>query len=324
MNKNNSMKKRIFEIIQIGNVSDAPSIIFDVFIVAAILINIFITFFETFKVAEPYAAAINGVELATIIIFIIEYGLRIWTANYLYPDKKPAAAIWKFGSSFYGIVDLLTIVSFFLPFAFSSGVSVFRMIRVVRILHLFRINSKYDTFNVITEVLKEKKNQLLASVFMIIILMLSSSLLIYGFEHDAQPENFENAFSGVWWAMSTMFTVGYGDIYPITIVGKMAAMLITLLGVMLVAIPTGIISAGFVEYSTKMRMGSENKDERLTEVRLYPGHEWIGQCIKDLDISRQTIVVLVIRDNKNIRPKGDTYFKENDTVVLFNRQFYNK
>ena len=118
---------------------------------------------------------------------------------------------------------------------------------MARIFHLFRLNARYDSFNVITTVLYEKRNQIISSVFIVVIPMLASSLCMYSVEHDAQPEVFRNAFSGVWWSMSTLLTVGYGDIYPITTLGRLMAICIAYLGVGVVAIPTGIISAGFVE-----------------------------------------------------------------------------
>ena len=124
--------------------------------------------------------------------------------------SKSRATI-RFLVSFDGIVDLLTII----PAFFLSGFVIFRMLRVARVFHLFRLNAKYDSFNVITTVLYEKWNQIISSVFIVLILMLASSLCMYSVEHDAQPEVFRNAFSGIWWSMSTLLTVGYGDIYPI-------------------------------------------------------------------------------------------------------------
>lgn len=119
------------------------------------------------------------------------------------------------------------------------------MLRIIRIFRLFRINAYYDSLNVITEVIVGKKQQLLSSVFIILILMISSSLCMYSLENKAQPEVFTNAFSGIWWAASTLLTVGYGDIYPVTTMGKIFGIFIAFLGVGMVAIPTGIISAGF-------------------------------------------------------------------------------
>ncbi|MDE5588904.1 MAG: ion transporter, partial [Acetatifactor sp.] len=218
-----SVKRRVFKIIQIGNRADIPSMCFDIFIIFVILVNIAVTFFQTFEEAAGYAGMIGSVELITMVIFLVEYVLRIWTADCLYPEKSYPAACFKFAVSFYGVVDLLTILPYFCPFFIPSGAIAFRMLRVVRILHLFRINSRYDAFNVITEVLKDKRNALVSSIFLVLVLMLASSLCMYGLEHEAQPENFSNAFSGIWWSVSTLLTVGYGDIYPVTIGGRMMA-----------------------------------------------------------------------------------------------------
>ena len=106
--------------------------------------------------------------------------------------SKSRATI-RFLVSFDGIVDLLTII----PAFFLSGFVIFRMLRVARVFHLFRLNAKYDSFNVITTVLYEKRNQIISSVFIVLILMLASSLCMYSVEHDAQPEVFRNAFSGI-------------------------------------------------------------------------------------------------------------------------------
>ena len=153
-------KKRIFDIIQIGNRKDMPSTAFDIFIVVVILVNLFITIFDTFDESAPYTDILDRLELVTIIIFTVEYILRVWTAEYLYPKKEFWKAKLKFIFSFNGIVDLLTFFPYYLPFFFPAGVVAFRMLRVVRIFRLFRINSQYDAFNVILNVLNEKKNQL--------------------------------------------------------------------------------------------------------------------------------------------------------------------
>ncbi|MBR1703290.1 MAG: ion transporter [Lachnospiraceae bacterium] len=252
MAKIEKYKKRIFDIIQIGSREDIPSTIFDIFIVCMIILSIAVTFLETFDEFASYKAVMDAIELFTILVFMVEYILRIWTSEYLYPDCGKGEAVNRFLFSFYGIVDFLTIVSYF-SVLYSNGAIVLRMIRVVRILRLFKVNQSFDAFNVLAEVLKEKLNQIISSLFMIFMLMLGASLCMYGFEHEAQPEVFDNAFSGMWWAMSTVLTVGYGDMYPITLGGRVAAILIALLGVCVVAIPTGVISAGFVEYYARLR-----------------------------------------------------------------------
>lgn len=255
-------KKRIFDIIQIGSRVDVASKIFDVFIVIMIITSITVTFMQTFDELDPYDPILNKIELFTIIVFIIEYLLRIYTSDLLYPEASRGRAIWDFIFSFYGLVDLLTIISYFMVLD-SNGIVAFRMIRAVRILRLFKVNTSSDAFNVVAGVLKERKNQILSSIFMIAMLIMAASLCMYGFEHDAQPDVFNNAFSGIWWAMSTVLTIGYGDIYPITIGGRIIAIVIALLGVCAVAIPTGVISAGFVEYYARLKRAEG-------EIRLSP------------------------------------------------------
>ncbi|MBR1568719.1 MAG: ion transporter, partial [Lachnospiraceae bacterium] len=192
---NNKIRKRIFEILQIGNREDLPSSLFDYFIVFAIILNIFTVFFSTFDVSLKYDGILNVIEGVTSVIFLIEYILRLVTADYLYPTDSKVKARFHFIFSFYGIIDLLAFLPFFLPFAFNSGLVAFRMLRVMRIFRLFKINAQYDAFNVVLDVLKEKRQQIFSSVVLILIMMMASSLCMYSVEHEAQPDVFQNGFS---------------------------------------------------------------------------------------------------------------------------------
>lgn len=317
MNNLEKIKKRVFEIIQIGNQTDIPSLIFDVFIVFIIVLNIVITFCLTFAQLARYAALLQTVELVTIVIFAVEYVLRLWTAQYLYPDMGHGRAKWQFAFSFYGIVDLLTILPYFLPLVFPSGAVAFRMFRVVRILRLFRINAKYDAFHVITTVLKEKRNPLIYSIFLVLVLMMASSLCMYGLEHEAQPEHFSNAFSGIWWSVSTLLTVGYGDIYPITVGGQIMAIVIAFLGVGMVAIPTGIISAGFVEYYTSIKKGTvASLDADFVTLEITLEHPFIGQSLEQLALPQGLYVATVLRDRDVLIPQRELKIQAGDIMVL--------
>ena len=311
------IKKRIFEIIQIGNRTDIPSLCFDVFIVLVILLNISVTFLQTFDEMAEYAGIMEVFELITMFIFLVEYLLRVWTANYLYPKKTYPAALFRFAISFYGIVDFMTILPYFLPFFIPSGAIAFRMLRVVRIFHLFRINSRYDAFNVITEVLRDKKNALVSSVFLVFILMLASSLCMYGLEHEAQPEHFSNAFSGIWWSVSTLLTVGYGDIYPVTIGGRLMAIFIAFLGVGMVAIPTGIISAGFVEYYTRIKKGEYSQhDADFIDLEITKDHPFSGLLVKELELPVGLYPAVVIRGEDVYTPYEGLKIANGDHLFL--------
>lgn len=313
------VKKRVFDIIKLGTRYDLPSKLFDYFIVFIIFLNLFVTIYSTFDSSIKYKDILKIIEFVTIIVFAIEYGLRIWTAEYLYPNKKQFEAKLAFVFSFFGLIDLLTFLPFFLPINLSTGAIAFRMLRVFRIFKLFQINQQYDSFNVIVEVLNEKKNQIFSSVILILILMVSSSLLMYSLEHDAQPDAFQNAFSGIWWSMSTLLTVGYGDIYPITALGKIMAIIIAFLGVGMVAIPTGIISAGFVEHYTKlktMHKYASETDIRFITLKIDSDHPWKNQIIKDLNIPKGMILTIIIREEEIVIPRGDTKIISGDKLVI--------
>ena len=172
----NNKKKRIFDIIQIGYAGDVASRTFDIAITAAIIINLFIAIFDTFEQSIPYQPVLDVIEWITVIGFTIEYILRVWTAEYLYPNKCTGIARIKYIFSGSGIVDLLSFLPNYLPVFFPAGAVAFRMFRVIRILRIFRVNSYYDALNVITEVIRRKRDQILSSVFIIVMLIIASSL----------------------------------------------------------------------------------------------------------------------------------------------------
>lgn len=321
-------KKRIFHIIQIGSNDDFLSRAFDIFIVVVIFLNLFVTLFATFDVSEDYKTIVNVIEWVTVIIFTIEYLLRLWTASYLFPKKSFWGAKLAFVVSFYGLIDLLSILPTYLPIVFPAGAVAFRMFRVIRIFRLFKINAKYDAFNVITDVLKEKRKQLFSSLIMILILMIAASLCMYSLENEAQPGVFKNAFSGIWWAASTILTIGYGDIAPITTGGKIMSMIISFLGVGMVAVPTGIISAGFVEQYQKVKRfmdESEVRQLRFVTSQINTGHAWSGKMVKEIVFPPQLLLAVIIRgdggNEEEIIPEGSTKLLTGDVLVFAAKRY---
>lgn len=312
-------KRRIFDIIQIGYDEDWQSRLFDIMLIVMILANLFIAILSTFDGVEPYMGFLETVEWVTVTVFAAEYGLRVWTAEYLYPGMPKGRAAAKYILSFNGIIDMLSFLPHLLPFFFPSGIVAFRMFRVVRIFRLFRINAYYDGLNVIGEVIRSKKDQIMSSVFIILVLMTAASLCMYGLEHEAQPEVFRNAFSGFWWAVSTLLTVGYGDIYPITLLGRLFGIMITFLGVGMVAIPTGILSAGFVEQYSRLKSlkdYSAETDIRFVRLEMQEDHPWVGQKVKELSLPPGLLMALIQRKGQVVVPRGNTVIRQGDYVVL--------
>lgn len=312
-------RKRAHEIVEVGRAGDWVSQGYDWLGTIMLVVNLIVTMMETFDQLAGHAVAFTVLEEITVAFFALDYVLRVWAAPDLYKDLPDARAIKKYVLSFTGIIDLLSFLPHYLPIVFPVGAAVFRMFRVVRVLRLFQINAYYNSIHVITAVISSKKQQLASSVFIILVLMVGSSLCMYSLEHEAQPEVFANAFSGIWWAVSTLLTIGYGDIYPITTLGKVFSIIITFLGVGMVAIPTGIISAGFVDqYSRLKRMSEYAAEENIhfIKVQLQKLDDWVGKNVMELKLPHGVIVAMIRRGRENVVPRGDVVLQDNDTVIL--------
>ena len=322
-----ALRKRVFEIIEVGSPEDRPSRMYDFINMLAIVVNLSISIlytFEEFRAVHGKLAI--SIEAVTVAFFALDYLLRLFTAKIKYAKLSELRALLRYICSLGGVVDLISFLPYYLPIFFPSGAVAFRMFRVARIFRLFRITAYYDSLSVITEVITSKKQQIMSSVFLIAILMLASSLCMYSLENAAQPEVFTNAFSGIWWAVSTLLTVGYGDIYPITTMGKIFSIIVTFLGVGMVAIPTGIISAGFVDqYSRIKRMSEYVKTEEVhfLKILLEENDAWAGKTIQQLELPMGTIVAAVKRKGRVIVPRGSTQLQVDDMLVLGAEPFGN-
>ncbi|MCQ4774379.1 ion transporter [Lacrimispora saccharolytica] len=313
-------RRRLYELIEIGCNYDAACWGYDVLNTFTIILNLTVSILYTFdNWALKYGSLLLTIERLTVAFFAVDFLMRVITAKCLYPNESELGAVRKYLLSFSGIVDMLSFIPYYLPVFFPSGAVAFRMLRIIRIFRLFRINAYYDSLNVITEVIISKKQQLMSSVFIILVLMISSSLCMYSLENKAQPEVFTNAFSGIWWAASTLLTVGYGDIYPVTTMGKIFGIFIAFLGVGMVAIPTGIISAGFVDqYSRIKRMSEYGKEEDIHFIRipLTSQDGWCGRKIRDLHLPKHIIIAVVQRNKNVLIPNGDLELKAGDVLVI--------
>lgn len=243
----NKLKERVYNLIRDDDENDLASSIFDTAIIVLIVVNVILVILDTFALPPLLQKISSVIEFISVVIFALEYLLRLWTASYLHPEDKPFKARLKYMCSFMAVIDLLAILPFYIPFIIPVDLRVLRTLRVVRLLRLFKVNRYTDALSTIGNVFRKKASQLFSSMFIVLLLMIIASVLMYNVENAAQPDKFSNAFSSLWWAVATLTTVGYGDIYPITILGKVLSGIIALLGIGLVAVPTGIISAGFIE-----------------------------------------------------------------------------
>lgn len=262
-----TFKQRIYNVIRDDDENDLISNIFDGIIITFIIINVITVIADTFNLPEIFQQIFNVIEIISVIIFTVEYVLRVFTADLLHSDLTPAKARIKYISSLLAIIDLLAILPFYLPFIIPIDLRVLRALRIIRLFRIFKANRYTSALSTIATVFKKKGSQLISSILVCFLLMIIAAVLMYNVENAAQPETFDNAFSALWWAVATFTTVGYGDIYPITTLGKFLSAIIAFLGIGLVAVPTGIISAGFMEQIDK----DEDKDKK--EFCPYCGHK---------------------------------------------------
>ncbi|WP_040251773.1 ion transporter [Psychroserpens mesophilus] len=228
------MKEKIKSIVEIND--NPTSRYFAFFIQALILVSIVTFSVETIPNLKPQTKSIlYAIEVFSVSVFTMEYVLRIYVA-----DSKP-----KFIFSFFGIIDLLAILPFYLSFGIDlRSLRALRFLRLFRILKLVRYNKAMNHF---TRAIKSAKEEILLFVFITLILIYFSAVGIYYFENEAQPEHFSSIFDSLWWAIITLTTVGYGDVYPITVGGKVFTFFILMIGLGIVAIPTGIISSALTK-----------------------------------------------------------------------------
>lgn len=240
-------------------------------IVFLIILNVIAIIFESDdEIALAYADLFDQIELWSVLVFGLEYLLRLMTADFIYTKEKGAKPFFKYLVSPLAIIDLLAILPSILIIVapYLSHLDrlldfrVVRLLRTMRLLRIFKITRYSSSLRMITDVFRDKAKDLAVTIFITLILMVISSTLMYYVEHDAQEAQFPNILATFWWAVATLTTVGYGDVYPITGLGKLLGGIIALLGIGLVALPTGILSSAFVD---RMEAKRSKENERIEQ-----------------------------------------------------------
>ncbi len=222
---------------------------------ALILLSVVSISLDTF-VGLPGAvrAGLHALDIAIILFFTVEYGLRIWVA------RRPLAYVL----SFWGLIDLAAVAPFWIVGADVRAVRAFRLLRVVHIFRFGRHARALEHFGRAWQAVREDIQMFLG---MAGILLYLAALGIWHFEHDAQPQAFGNIFDALWWAVITLTTVGYGDIYPVTTGGRLFTMLLLLVGLSLVAVPSGLLATAFTE------VRRQEREARLNAARKRKGDD---------------------------------------------------
>ena len=239
------MRKRIFEIIEKSDGEDPISTLYDVFMIVVIVISLIPM---TMKYETPFFQTTDKI---VVIIFIIDYCLRWITADYK-REKKGAASFIVYPVTPMAIIDLISI----LPSLsiINNGfrvLRVLRLIRALRVLRVFKVARYSKSFAIIGRVMRSSKDALIAVCALAGGYILVSAMIVF----NVEPESFRNFFDAVYWATVSLTTVGYGDIYPVSTAGRIITMISSIFGIAIVALPAGIITAG---YMTELQKEKEN------------------------------------------------------------------
>ena len=245
------LKRRIYEILEVAEQGDRLSRAFDMFIISLIALNVLAFILSTVPSLNSFVRLFRLFEITSVIIFTIEYVLRLWSCTV---DEQFKAPVWgrlRFARNGMAIIDLLAILPFYvalvIPAAKALDLRILRSVRLMRIFRLFKLGRYSSAMKTMGRVLRSKKEELGITIFIVFLLLIIASSLMYFVENPVQPEAFSSIPAAMWWGVSTLTTVGYGDIIPVSSTGKALGMIISILGIGLFALPAGILGSGFFE-----------------------------------------------------------------------------
>ena len=248
-----ALRRRTFQVLEKAAAGDRLSRVIDIAIVAIILANMAAVVLESFgDLYVRHESWFVAFEFVSVVVFTIELALRLWTSDLRHPGSSRLGAAGRFLVSPMGMIDFLAILPFYLPLL-SVDLRVMRMLRLVRFLRLLKLARYTRSLAIIGAVVRERRDELLVSVVLTSLLLIVASTLMYYLESHVQPDAFPNILASTWWAVATLTTIGYGDVVPLTAAGRLLSGIIAILGIGLVALPTAIISSGFVESLVKAK-----------------------------------------------------------------------
>ena len=257
----------------------------DWLIIAMILLSTAEIFLSTFDLDPRLRRVLLWVDIGTLVFFTIEVSLRIWVAPLINPKWSGWRGRLRYCFSFYGMVDVLSTFPFYLQWIFPLPVLAFKALRTARVVRTLRIGRYTKSFNLLSDAIREKRHELIVSMQFLVVITVILSLVLFFAEHDAQPEVYHNGAVSVMWAFAQY--IGdpgqFADTPPVTVTGRVIACIVGLLGIAIVAVPTGIIGAGFTDAienrnhkeevendAAKLRNGFERKLDHPTGLQVVP------------------------------------------------------
>lgn len=248
-----ALKQRVWCILEMDRAGDRISRAFDIFIFTLIVLNVCAFILGTVEeIASAFGPWLDGLENVSLVVFTVEYVARVWSCVAEPAYSRPLTGRLRFMATPLALIDLAAILPFYLPFV-ALDLRFVRLLRVFRILRIARLARYLQSLQLLGRVFKQKKEELTTTFVVLIFLLIFASSLMYYAEHDVQPEAFPNIPTAMWWAVATLTTVGYGDVYPISPLGRLLGGIVAVLGIGLFALPTAILGSGFLDEIQKKR-----------------------------------------------------------------------
>lgn len=242
------IRYRLYQIVEVAHNHDNTSRYFDIFMMALILANVLVVMLETIQgLHEHYLAAFHLFDVISVAIFTVEYILRLWVITVSATYRRPVLGRIRYALTPLALIDLIAIIPFYLPMIVPFDLRFVRSLRLMRIFRLLKMSRYSEAVKSLERVFLHKKEELLATFFVLTLLLVFASSLMYYAEHEAQPEEFSSIPAALWWGVVTLATVGYGDVYPITTLGKIIGGCVVMISIGIFALPAGIFASGFAE-----------------------------------------------------------------------------
>jgi voltage-gated potassium channel len=260
-----SMRQSVFRILETAKDNDLLSRVVDLSLIALIALSVLAVVIESMPSMEMrYGSQLYWFEVVTVSVFTVEYVLRVWSSVERHEDVSvnPFWSRLRFMFSFHAIIDLLAILPFYLlTFGLFGSVDM-RFLRAFRLLRVLKLTRYSAALNMLVITFSENGRALLASFLILVTVMLLAASGMYYFERETQPVAFGSIPASLWWAFSTLTTVGYGDVIPITVGGKVFGAMISVVGIGMVALPTSILASG---YSQQLKLREKKYQHRANE-----------------------------------------------------------
>lgn len=218
------------------------------FIALLVVLNLIAMILESVEaLAAEHESFFFAFELASVALFTLEYLLRLWSCTERPAYRGPLLGRLRFVLTPLALIDLVAIGPFFLRMFFSVDLRVLRALRLFRLMRIMKLGRYSKAMQLMGQVIRANRAELSVVVVLLVVLLVVSSSLMYFVEHEAQPEDFSSIPATMWWGVVTLTTVGYGDVFPVTALGKVLAACMALFGIGMFALPAGILSTGFME-----------------------------------------------------------------------------